>query len=32
MEKQYSSHYLPEKHKQHYPIDISDFGTTVLKT
>ena len=32
MEKQYSTHYLPEKYKQRYLIDIYNFEITVLKT
>ena len=31
MEKQYSTHYLPEKYKQHQFIDIYNFEITVLK-
>ena len=31
MEKQYSTHYLPEKHKQQF-IDIYNFEITVLNT
>ena len=32
MEKQYSTHYLPEKYRQHQFIDIYNFEITVLKT
>ena len=32
MEKQYSTHYLPEKYKQHLFIDIYNFEITVLNT
>ena len=32
MEKQYSTHYLPEKYREHYFIDIYNFEITVLKT
>ena len=32
MEKQYSTHYLPEKYKQHQFIDIYNFEITVLNT
>ena len=32
MEKQYSTHYLTEKYKQHSFIDIYNFELTVLKT
>ena len=32
MEKQYLTHYLPEKYKQHWFIDIYNFEITVSKT
>ena len=32
MEKQYLTHYLPEKYKQHWFIDIYNFEITVLQT
>ena len=32
MENQYSTHYLPEKYKQHLFTDIYNFEITVLNT
>ena len=31
MEKQYSTHFLSEKYKQHWFIDIYNFEITILK-
>ena len=31
MEKQYSTHFLSEKYKQHWLIDIYNFEITILK-